>query len=158
MFERYTEGARRIIFFARYEASQYCSPTIETEHLLLGVIRQDRNVTVRFLGDVASADVRKQIEALKTIRDKTSTSIDLPLSSECKRILAYAAEEAVRLNQQHIGAEHLFLGILREANCTAAQILSRRGLELARVRQDLASYPMPKKRYMREAWVRLRSW
>ena len=66
-----------------------------------------------------------------------STSIDLPLSDECKRILAYAAEEAERLNHRHIGTEHLLLGILREEKCLAAKILQERGLRLNTIREEL---------------------
>ena len=72
MFERYTEKARRVIFFARYEASQFGSPYIETEHLLLGLLREDKALTNRFLRSHASVEsIRKQIEgALTTIREK----------------------------------------------------------------------------------------
>ena len=92
MFERYTEKARRVIFFARYEASQFGSPYIETEHLLLGLLREDKALTNRFLRSHASVEsIRKQIEGHTTIREKVSTSVDLPLSNECKRVLAYAA-------------------------------------------------------------------
>ena len=72
------------------------------------------------------------------MREKVATSIDLPLSNECKRILAYAAEEAERLRHRHIGTEHLFLGILREGNCGAAQILNGHGLKLESIREELA--------------------
>ena len=75
MFERYTEKARRVIFFARYEASQFGSPYIETEHLLLGLLREDKALTNRFLRSHASVEsIRKQIEAHTTIREKVSTS------------------------------------------------------------------------------------
>src|SRR5712691_2146191 len=139
MFERYTERARRVIFFARYEASQFGSTTIETEHLLLGLIREDKNLTNRFLRNHSSIEsIRKEIEGRTTIREKVSTSIDLPLSNECKRILAYAAEEAERLNHRHIGTEHLLLGILREEKCVASEILHERGLRLNAIREELA--------------------
>src|SRR3974377_1034204 len=139
MFERYTERARRVIFFARYEASQFGSTTIETEHLLLGLIREDKNLTNRFLRNHSSIEsIRKEIEGRTTIREKVSTSIDLPLSNECKRILAYAAEEAERLNHRHIGTEHLLLGILREEKRFAAEILHERGLRLSQVRAEIA--------------------
>src|SRR6202020_1812884 len=99
MFERYTEKARRVIFFARYEASQFGSPYIEPEHLLLGLLREDKALTNKFLRSHASVEsIRKQIEGHTTIREKVSTSVDLPLSNECKRVLAYAAEEAERLS------------------------------------------------------------
>ena len=139
MFERYTEKARRVIFFARYEASQFGSPYIETEHLLLGLLREDKALTNRFLRSHASVEsIRKQIEGHTTIREKVSTSVDLPLSNECKRVLAYAAEEAERLSHKHIGTEHLLLGLLREEKCFAAEILHERGLRLATIREELA--------------------
>src|SRR5215472_4026340 len=139
MFERYTEKARCVIFFARYEASQFGSPCIETEHLLLGLLREDKSLANRFLRSNASVEsIRKQIEAHTTMREKVSTSVDLPLSHECKRVLAYGAEEAERLNHKHIGTEHLLLGLLREEKCFAADILHERGLRLSQVREDVA--------------------
>ncbi|MCH8265941.1 MAG: ATP-dependent Clp protease ATP-binding subunit [Acidobacteria bacterium] len=138
MFERYTEKARRVIFFARYEASQFGSPYIESEHLLLGLLREDKSLTNRFLRSHASIEsIRKQIEGHTTIREKVSTSVDLPLSHESKRILAYAAEEAERLSHRHIGTEHLLLGLLREEKCFAAEILRERGLRLSTIREEL---------------------
>src|SRR5882757_3879735 len=139
MFERYTEKARRVIFFARYEASQFGSPYIETEHLLLGLLREDKALANRFLRSHAAIEsIRKQIEAHTTIREKVSTSVDLPLSHECKRVLAYGAEEAERLSHKHIGTEHLLLGLLREEKCFAAEILHERGLRLSTIREELA--------------------
>src|ERR1700744_594448 len=138
MFERYTEKARRVIFFARYEASQFGSPYIETEHLLLGLLREDKALTNRFLRSHASVEsIRKQIEQHTTVREKVSTSVDLPLSNECKHVLAYAAEEAERLSHKHIGTEHLLLGLLREEKCFAAEILMERGLRLPAIREEL---------------------
>src|SRR6202163_2419641 len=117
VFERYTEKARRVIFFARYEASQYGSPYIETEHLLLGLMREDKALANRFLRQQGSIEsIRKEIEARITIRERISTSVEVPLSAEYKRILNMAAEEAERLGHKHVGTEHLLLGILREKN------------------------------------------
>ena len=142
MFERYTEKARRVIFFARYEGSQFGSPSIETEHLLLGLLREDKALTNRFLRAHASVEsIRKQIEGHTTIREKVSTSVDLPLSNECKRVLAYAAEEAERLGHKHIGTEHLLLGLLREEKCFAAELLKERGVKLAATREELVTTP-----------------
>jgi len=140
MFERYTEKARRVIFFARYEASQFGSPYIESEHLLLGIIREDRALTNRFLRSGVES-IRQQVESQTTAREKTSTSVDLPLSNESKRVLAYAAEEAERLAHKHMGTEHVLLGLLREEKCFAAQILTERGVQLSEVREDLARQP-----------------
>jgi ATP-dependent Clp protease ATP-binding subunit ClpC len=142
MFERYTEKARRVIFFGRYEASQFGSPYIETEHLLLGLLREDKALTNRFLRSHASIEsIRKQIQERTPIREKVSTATDLPLSEECKRVLAYAAEESERLAHKHIGTEHLLLGLLREDKSFAAQILHERGLRLSTVREDLRRAP-----------------
>src|SRR5256712_10376365 len=158
MFELYTERARRVIFFARYEASQFGSTTIETEHLLLGLIREDKNLTNRFLRNHSSIEsIRKEIEGRTTIREKVSTSIDLPLSNECKRILAYAAEEAERLNHRHIGTEHLLLGILREEKCVAAEILHERGLRLNAMREELARSVVDRQTLIKPTETTLRS-
>src|SRR5436305_11946631 len=138
MFERYTETARRTIFFARYEASQFGSPFIETEHLLLGLLREDKALANRFLRSRAAVEsIRKQIEGHTAPAQKASTSVDLPLSHACKRVLAYGAEEAERLNHKHIGTEHLLLGLLREENCFAAQLLHERSVTLDSVRQQV---------------------
>jgi len=138
VFERYTEKARRVIFFARYEATQYGSPYIETEHLLLGLLREDKALANRFLrthGVVES--IRQEIESRITIRERISTSVEVPLSTECKRVLNYAAEEAERLNHKHIGTEHLLLGILREEKSFGAELLQERGLRLATLREEV---------------------
>ncbi len=140
MFERYTEKARRIIFFARYEASEFGSPCIETEHLLLGLLREDKALANRFLPSNDSvASIRQRIRALTPVREKISTSVDLPLSHESKRVLAYSAEEAETLKHRHIGPEHLLLGLLREENSLAANLLRERGLSIERVREDLGA-------------------
>jgi Clp amino terminal domain, pathogenicity island component len=138
MFERYTEPARRTIFFAHYEASQFGSQFIETEHLLLGLLREDKGLANRFLRSHAAVEsIRKQIEAHTAPGEKVSTSVDLPLSQDCKRVLAYGAEEATRANHGHIGAEHLLLGLLRERKCFAAQLLGEQGLTLDWVREQV---------------------
>lgn len=142
MFERYTEKARRVIFFARYEASQFGSPYIETEHLLLGILREDKALTNRFLRSHASVEsIRQQIHGHTIARESISTSVDLPLSTESKRVLAYAGEEADRLANKNIGTEHLLLGLLREEKCFAAQILMERGFRLSQVREELGRQP-----------------
>jgi len=137
MFERYTEGARRTIFFARYEASQYGSPYIATEHLLLGLMREWKWLTT-YLPDGSSESIRAQIAASGSHRTGTSASIDLPLNLEGKRVLAYGAEEGERLAHRHIGTEHLLLGLLCEENCFAARMLRERGVELSKLRLEIA--------------------
>ena len=137
MFERYAEKARRVIFFARYEASQAGSPYVETEHLLLGLLREDRQLANRFLRSHAAVEsIRGEIES-RRIAGAISTSVDLPLSHACKHALAYAAEEAEQLSHRHISTEHLLLGLLREEKGLASEILRERGLRLASLREAL---------------------
>ena len=144
MFERYTEKARRVIFFARYVASQFGSPYIESEHLLLGLLREAKGLISRFFKYYGWAEsISREIQGHTTIREKVSTSVDLPLSNDCKRILAYATEEADGLSHRLIGTEHLLLGLLREQNCFAANLLSERGVTLEAARNQIASQPSP---------------
>ena len=145
MFERYTEKARRTIFFARYEASRFGSSFIETEHFLLGLMREDKALTNRFLrSQTAVESIRNQVEGHTTPGQKVPTSVDLPLSHECKRVLAYGAEETERLNHKHIGPEHLLLGLLRETKCFAAQLLGEQGITLDSVRHYVQQSEPPK--------------
>ena len=140
MFERYNEKARRTIFFARYEASQFGSPYIEIEFMLLGLMREDPTLSMRFLRSATTAEeIRREIERHRQSGDKISTAVDLPLSNESKHVLAHAAEEAERLAHQFISTEHLFLGILREQNSFAGQLLQRYGINLDEVRKDIFS-------------------
>src|SRR3974377_356659 len=92
MFERYTEKARRVIFFARYEASQFGSPYIETEHLLLGLLREDKALHRRLMPKADEEAIRRKIESVTTKREHIPTSVDLPLTNECRQVLEYAAE------------------------------------------------------------------
>src|SRR5580658_10078929 len=139
MFERYTEKARRAIFFARYEASQYGNKTIETEHLLLGLFREDLAFARKFLGEKGGTQaLRDEIESHITRGERISTSVEVPLSVECKRVLNRAAEEAQRLGSKHIGTEHLLLGIFHEPECLAARLLHNRGLKLEETRDAIA--------------------
>ncbi len=141
MFERYTEKARRVVFFARYEASQFGSPYIETEHLLLGLLRESRAVTSKLLKPDSDFVIRKKIESHYGQRKTIPTSVDLPLNNESKRVLAYAAEEAERLAHKHIGTEHLLLGLLREKKSAAALLLNKEGLTIESAQQEIGSWP-----------------
>jgi len=138
MFERYTEKARRTIFFARYEASASGSPYIETEHLLLGLLRENAALSTRFFHSRTTSEaLRKEIALHRPPGPTFSTSVDIPVSNESKRVLAYAAEEAERLNHPHIGTEHLLLGLLREKDTLAATLLARHGVTAELVRANI---------------------
>ena len=139
MFERYTEKARRVIFFARYEASQFGASQIEAEHILLGLMREDPHLTARFFTHSRATieSIRKEIEGLTMLRERISTSVDMPLSVEAKHVLALAAEESEQLGHRHIGPEHLLLGLLREEHSIAAKVLSAHELRLSEVRHEV---------------------
>lgn len=144
LFERYTEHARRSIFFARFEASQFGSPEISSAELLLGVLREDKAVTTRLSFDGISA-IRREIEALAPKRPKVATSVEMPLSHESKMALAYAAEESERLNQPLIGTPHLVLGLLRVKDSLAAKLLRKHGITLDECR-EIARQSQPQER------------
>jgi ATP-dependent Clp protease ATP-binding subunit ClpA len=135
MFERYTGLARECVFRARSEAARSGSSFIETEHLLLGVFESDRGLADLLLGSAeAIAAIRAQAGVPEPSAPENPAK-DLQLSHESKRVLAYGAEEGERMGARHIGTEHLVLGLLREQDCRAAQILRDRGLEMAAVRE-----------------------
>jgi ATP-dependent Clp protease ATP-binding subunit ClpC len=143
MFERMTQQARRVIFFARYEASQYGSPYIETEHILLGLLREDPALFSRFLGPSSiAADIRSEIERHTTSRERISTSVEVPLTNECKKVLNLAAEESDRLGHRHIGTEHFLVALLAVEGSFAARLLLERGLKAPAIREQLAKAPV----------------
>jgi ATP-dependent Clp protease ATP-binding subunit ClpC len=138
VFERYTEGARRVLFFARYEASNFGSLQIEPEHLLLGVLRR-RGLSQRLGADagltykVAVAEIRKQHPP----REKVSTSVEMPFSETAKASLHAAAREADDLGHSYIGSEHLLLGVLHADGTTAKAVLESHGIRLPDARQQV---------------------
>ncbi len=157
MFERFTEKARRVVFFARYEASQFGSPYIETEHLLLGLTREDGPLRMRLSqAHLDPESLRKQISSRTTIREKISTSVDLPLSSDLKRALAYASEEALALQQRVVDSGHLVLGLLRIENCFAAALLQQGGITYEGYREVVRTEAFPEEDRPRERLRRQR--
>ncbi len=142
MFERYTEKARRVIFFARYEASQYGSPYIETEHLLLGLLREDRALAKWFPGESSvEPGIRTEIEGQIIQRERISTAVEVPLTEECRKVLKLAGEEADRLGHRHVGTEHVLVALIRVEGSLAAKLLRKRGLKPEAIREQLAKTP-----------------
>ena len=142
MFERYTEKARRVIFFARYEASQFGNPYIETEHLLLGLLREDPALVKRFLGPTnVATDVRTEIERQIIRHERISTAVEMPLTNEYKMALNLAARRFRETRPTGIGTEHLLLGLLRVEGSLAAKLLRKRGLNPEAIREQLAKAP-----------------
>src|SRR5216683_3917237 len=132
MFELYTQKARRVIFFARHEASELGGDAIEPHHILLGLIREDRQLITRFctLSPNPLDDIRDRIRAITGSGVKLPDSVDMPISVQAKNVLQYAADESKRLNHKHLGTEHLLLGLLRAKQTTAAEILIECGADL----------------------------
>ncbi len=127
MFEKYNEKARRALFFARYEASKLGSKVIESEHILLGILREGEDVIT---GDLlplqreAGATSAARSRATGSSSSAISSSQELPLSEESKKILAYASHEAESMMHPYVGTEHLLIGILRVDPCVAARLLA----------------------------------
>jgi ATP-dependent Clp protease ATP-binding subunit ClpC len=140
MFERYTEKARRVIFFARYEALQYGSHSIAPEHVLLGLMREDKTVAARFFpyhSGLSVDSIRREVESRIIVKERLTQSAELHLAAETKKILALAKEESEKLQNRHIGTEHILLGILREERSIAAEILYIQGVTIQAVREEI---------------------
>ena len=138
MFETYTGKARGVINFAAREARASYSPTIQSHHLLLGLLRENHIVHRYLQGKTSESEARTHFAGLNTPGEALSQEEDLPLSQEVKRILAFSGEEAARFQHRHVGTEHLLLGTLREENCVATRLLNDKGLSLDRARTLLA--------------------
>ena len=136
MFERYDEPARRTLFFARFEASKLGVRSIETEHLLLGLMREPRGPAGRLLLTLPLTDLRKELEKNRT-DERIETSVEIPFSPETKRVLQHACDEADGLTHRHIGPEHLLLGLMKEPNSRAATTLARYGMQLDGAREQI---------------------
>ncbi|GAC1399549.1 MAG: hypothetical protein NVSMB56_14560 [Pyrinomonadaceae bacterium] len=140
MFERYTEKARRVIFYARYEASRLGGAAITPEHLLLGLMREDESLLKYLLsknGKASTEDLRREVEKRVPSAESVSQKTELPLASETKHVLVFAHEESEDLRHRHIGTEHLLLGLLREKSSIAATVLGEHGLKSDAVREEI---------------------
>jgi ATP-dependent Clp protease ATP-binding subunit ClpA len=141
MFNKYTEKATRVIFFARQEPSQLGVWSIGTEHLLLGLLREDPPLVSRFLSSNDSvAAIRQHVEERTTKKAATvPTSVDLPLTDEPKLVLRRAAQEADGLSHDQIDTRHLLLGLLSEEAGLASEILRSHGFDSADIRREFGN-------------------
>jgi ATP-dependent Clp protease ATP-binding subunit ClpC len=138
MFEKYTEKAKKVLFLARYEASQMGSRVIGSEHLLLGLLKEGDEL-VQELFARASVNVellRAELEARGPSGEKQVTPIEIPFSEEAKKVLAGAEEEAERLLHPNVGDEHILLGLLRVEDSAAGRILAEKGMRLYALREE----------------------
>jgi ketosteroid isomerase-like protein len=139
MFERFTEPARRTLFFSRAEATAHGQLAIAPEHLLLGMLRESggRVHDVLSVAQVSSERLRSDIEAAPVEGKPIGRAIEIPFSEPTKHVLQYAAEEADQLGHSDIAPEHLLLGLLREDGSIAASSLKRQGLHLRDARDSV---------------------
>jgi ATP-dependent Clp protease ATP-binding subunit ClpC len=140
MFERFTEQARKALFFARFATSEFEGTAVETEHLLLGVLRAATGLTADLCarGHVSFDSVRRRIPSRPATGPKVSISVEIPFSEGTTRILEAAAAEADRVGHPHICTEHLLVGILCGADTDTAHMLVAEHLRLEAVRQEVA--------------------
>jgi hypothetical protein len=127
------------VFFARYEASQLGSPEITSEHLLLGLLRDDKAVLRHLQLNIEYETVRNDVVArVQPSALKLPLHVDLPLADDAKLVLKFAMEEADRLNMRHIGTEHLLLGMLHDADFSSAKVLARLGADFESLQTRVA--------------------
>lgn len=138
MFERFTDRARRTVVLAQDEARRLHHDHIGTEHLLLGLVREDEGVAARVLEamGVSPAGVRQQVGEVIG-QGSVQRAGHIPFTPGAKKALEYSLREAQQLGHEHIGTEHILLGLIREEEGVAAQVLDRLGVELDAARHKV---------------------
>src|SRR5947207_7313758 len=136
MWQRFTERARRIIFFAQEEAARMGENDVGPEHILLGLVCENDSVAARILEHlgVPLGRIRSEVERQVT-RGHGNLGQDMQLMPRAKRVIDLAYEEARRLNNNYIGTEHLLLGLIREGDGLAARVLVKQGADLKKVQR-----------------------
>src|SRR3954449_8757392 len=139
MFERFTDRARKVMALANQEAQRFNHEYIGTEHILLGLVKEGSGVGANVLKnlDVDLRKVRIEVEKLVKSGPDMVTMGKLPQTPRAKKVIEYAIEEARNLNHNYVGTEHLLLGLLREHDGVAAQVLMNLGLKLEEVREEV---------------------
>src|SRR5215813_12291606 len=138
MFERFTDRARKVMQLANQEAQRFNHEYVGTEHVLLGLIKEGIGVAATVLRymDVDLRKIRNEIEKIVQAGPEMVTMGKLPQTPRAKKVIEYAIEEARNLNHNYVGTEHLLLGLLREQEGVAAQVLMSLGLDLEKARQE----------------------
>jgi 3-oxoacyl-[acyl-carrier protein] reductase len=141
MFERFTDRARKVMALANQEAHRLNHEYIGTEHILLGLIKEGSGVGATVLKklDVDPGKVRLEVEKLVKSGPDMDTVGKLPQKPHAKKVIQYAIEEARNLNHNYVGTEHLLLGLLREEDGVAAQVLMNLSLKLEQVREEVVN-------------------
>jgi ATP-dependent Clp protease ATP-binding subunit ClpA len=138
MWQRFTERARRVIFFAQEEAGRLGENYVSTEHVLLGLVRENTSVAARILDrmGVSLGRIRSEVERQVT-RGDGRLGQDMQLTPRAKRVIDLAYDEARQLSNNYIGTEHLLLGLIREGEGLAGRVLAKLGVELERTRREV---------------------
>ena len=138
MFERFTERARQVVVLAQEESRRLKHNYIGTEHLLLGLLREEEGIAARVLGrlDVTADEVRAEIDRVIGQGDEV-TSGQIPFTPRAKHALERSLREALALNHKYIGTEHVLLGVVQEENGVAARILEELGASAGKVREEV---------------------
>src|ERR671933_420424 len=138
MFERFTERARKVVVLAQEEARHFNHNYIGTEHLLLGLLREDEGVAARALSslNVTLDEVREQVESIVGYGEE-GTGGQAPFTPRSKKVLELALREALQLGHNYIGTEHILLGLVRESEGVAARVLSNLGVDPDKVRREV---------------------
>jgi ATP-dependent Clp protease ATP-binding subunit ClpA len=139
MYERFTDRARKVMQLANQEAQHFKHEYIGTEHILLGLVKEDSGVAANVLKnlEINLPKVRREIEKIVQAGPDAVTMGKLPQTPRAKRVIEFAIEEARALNHMYIGTEHLLLGLIREDEGVAAQVLINLGLSLPVVREEV---------------------
>ena len=162
MWQRFTERARRVVFFAQEEAGRLGENYVSTEHLLLGLVREKDSVAARILDrmGVSSGRIRSEIERQITPGDGRLGQ-DMQLTPQAKRALDLAYDEARQLGNDYIGTEHLLLGLIRESEGLTERVLVQAGIELERARREVVAMQdadtAPRRSQFLEQWTKLPS-
>jgi ATP-dependent Clp protease ATP-binding subunit ClpC len=141
MYERFTDRARKVMQLANQEAQRFNHEYIGTEHVLLGLIKEGSGVAANVLKnlDIDLRKIRLEVEKLVQSGPDMVTMGKLPQTPRAKKVIEYAMEEARNLNHNYVGTEHILLGLLREQEGVAAQVLMNLGLKLEDVREEVLS-------------------
>lgn len=139
MFNRFTERARRVILLAKEEAKRFNHDYIGTEHLLLGLIREGEGVAAAVLMSLGldPAKIRMEVEKLVQPGSSSSVSGDIPFTPKAKKAIELSMEEARQLGHNYIGTEHLLLGLIKEGEGVASEVLLNLGLDAGKVRDEV---------------------
>src|ERR1700743_1943820 len=139
MYERFTDRARKVMQLANQEAQRFNHEYIGNEHILLGLVKEGSGVAANVLKnlDVDLRKIRLEVEKIVQSGPDMVTMGKLPQTPRAKKVIEYSIEEARNLNHNYVGTEHLLLGLLREQEGVAAQVLMNLGLKLADVREEV---------------------